>query len=73
METIALTVEIDREVDGRWMAEVPELSGVMAYGETELDAVRNVEALALRVLAGRVEHGEIPPHSVKISVPVSAE
>lgn len=48
-----LTIETEQEDDGRWIAEVPELSGVMAYGATEREAVANAEALALRVLAER--------------------
>ncbi len=47
-------IEIDREEDGRWIAEVPDLPGVMAYGRDRADAVANVQALALRVLAARV-------------------
>ena len=53
-----LRVEFDREDDGRWIAEVPELPGVMAYGLTQTEALAAVEALALRVLADRLEHGE---------------
>lgn len=56
-----LTIEFDREEDGRWIAEIPELPGVMAYGETAADAKTKVEALALRVLADRLEHGEQIP------------
>jgi predicted RNase H-like HicB family nuclease len=56
-----LTIEIDREEDGRWIAGVPDLPGVMAYGGTREEAVSRVEALALRVLADRVEHGETVP------------
>lgn len=51
-----ITFETEREIDGRWIAEVPELPGVMAYGTTELQAIGNAEALALRVLAERIEH-----------------
>jgi predicted RNase H-like HicB family nuclease len=56
---VRYAVEIEREVDGRWMAEVSELPGVMAYGATREAAVASVEALALRVLADRLEHGEL--------------
>jgi predicted RNase H-like HicB family nuclease len=52
-----LRVEFDREDDGRWIAEVPELPGVMAHGLTQSEALAAVEALALRVLADRLEHG----------------
>lgn len=53
-----LTIEVEREDDGRWIAEVPELPGVMVYGETRDEAIRRVQVLALRVLADRLEHGE---------------
>jgi predicted RNase H-like HicB family nuclease len=51
-------IEIERETDGRWIAEIPNLPGVMAYGKTKLDAVRSVRALALRVLADRIERAK---------------
>jgi len=56
-----LRIEIERETDGRFIAEVPELPGVMTYGSTREEAVAKVEALALRVLADRVERGETVP------------
>ena len=52
-----LTVEIDREEDGRWIAEVPAIPGVLAYSGTSEEARARVEALALRVMADRREHG----------------
>ena len=55
------TVESEKETDGRWIAEVPELSGVLAYGATREEALAKALALALRVLADRLEHGEAPP------------
>lgn len=70
MSAVSLTIELDREEDGRWFAEVPELPGVIAYGSSQADAVRNVEALAFRVLADRLEHGEVAPHSVTIALPL---
>ena len=54
-------VEIDQEVDGRWIAEVPELPGVLTYGQSREEAVRRAQALSLRVLAERLEHGESLP------------
>ena len=54
-------VEIEKEKDGRWIAEIPQIPGVMAYGRTRAQAVTRVEALALRVLAERIEHGETSP------------
>lgn len=62
-----LTVELEREDDGRWIAEVPDLSGVMAYGATADEARARVQALALRVLAERLEHGEAAPDLLSIS------
>jgi predicted RNase H-like HicB family nuclease len=56
-----LRIEIDREMDGRWIAEVPDLPGVMCYGQTRAEALSKVESLALRVLADRIEHGEAVP------------
>jgi predicted RNase H-like HicB family nuclease len=58
---VNLRIEIDQEDDGRWLTEVPDLPGVMAYGQTREEAVARVKALALRVLADRFEHGEEVP------------
>jgi predicted RNase H-like HicB family nuclease len=60
-------VEIEQEDDGRWLAEVNELPGVLAYGATPDEARARVQALALRVLADRLEHGEAGPDLVNIS------
>ncbi len=54
-----LKIEIDRETDGRWLAEVKDLPGVMVYAKTRKEATARVQALALRVLADRLEHGEV--------------
>ena len=62
-----LTVEVEREEDGRWLAEVPDLAGVLAYGQTRDEAVARAEALALRVLADRLEQGEAGPDLVSVS------
>ena len=56
-----LRIEFEQETDGRWVDEIPELSGVLAYGATQQEARAKVEALALRVLADRLEHGETIP------------
>ena len=56
-----LRIEFDREDDGRWIAEIATLPGVMAYGASQNEARAKVEALALRTLADRLEHGEIVP------------
>ena len=64
-----LTIETDREEDGRWIAEVPELPGVVAYGTTQGDAMAKAEALALRALAEQLEHGERRAIALSITVP----
>jgi predicted RNase H-like HicB family nuclease len=56
-----LTIEVEREEDGRWLAEVPELPGVLAYGKTRAEAIDRAQTLSLRVLADRIEHGEPVP------------
>jgi predicted RNase H-like HicB family nuclease len=60
-------VEIEQEEDGRWIAEVVDLPGVMAYGTTPEDARLRVQVLALRVLADRLEHGDAGSDLVSIS------
>jgi len=55
------TVEVERETDGRWISEVVDLPGVLAYGESRDEAVARAKALAFRVLADRLEHGEQVP------------
>ena len=57
-----LAIEVEQEEDGRWIAEVPQLPGVLAYGQTRQEAVDRVQSLSLRVLADRLDHGEpVPP------------
>ena len=56
-----MKIEIEREVDGRWIAEIPELPGVMVYGDSRNEAISKAEALAFRVLADRLEHEEEIP------------
>jgi len=56
-----MRIELDREADGRWIAEVPDLPGVMVYGTTRQDAIAKAEALALRIIADRLDHGEAIP------------
>jgi predicted RNase H-like HicB family nuclease len=64
-------VEVQQEEDGRWIAEVIELPGVLAYGRTPEEARAKVQALALRVVADRLEHGEAGPDLVSISFAVA--
>jgi predicted RNase H-like HicB family nuclease len=59
--TTPMRIEIDQENDGRWIAEVSDLEGVLAYGENREQAVAKVESLALRVIADRLDHGESIP------------
>jgi predicted RNase H-like HicB family nuclease len=64
---VTFAVEIEREEDGRWIAEVPALPGVLAYGNSEEEAKAKVQALALRVVADRLEHGEEGPELLSIT------
>jgi predicted RNase H-like HicB family nuclease len=66
------TIEHEQESDGRWLAEVIELPGVMAYGASAADAVSKVEILALRVIAERLENNESKPLPINISIPIAA-
>jgi predicted RNase H-like HicB family nuclease len=60
-------IDIDREEDGRWIAEVPDLPGVLTYGQSRDEAVARVQALALRVIAERLEHNEAPPQLLAVT------
>ncbi len=62
-----LTVEFEQEEDGRWLAEIIDLPGVMVYGSTRAEATARVQALALRVLADRLEHSEGAPEMLNVS------
>lgn len=70
--SMRLLVELDREVDGRWIADVPDLPGVLVYGTTRESALSAVQALALRVLADRLEHGEPLPEPLEVSFVIAA-
>ncbi len=61
-----MRIEIEQEEDGRWLSEIPDLPGVMVYGLTREEAVARLKALALRVLADRLEHGESVPELVEV-------
>ena len=66
-----MKIELEREENGRWIAEIPDLPGVMSYGQSREEAIAKVMALALRVLADRVEHNEeIPELSAIFAAPV---
>jgi predicted RNase H-like HicB family nuclease len=62
MASSKLSVQVEREDDGRWIAEVPEIPGALVYGSTREEALTRVEALVLRVLADRLEHGDAVPY-----------
>ena len=62
-----LAIELEREDDGRWIAEVPALAGVLAYGQSREQAVAKVQALALPVLAEQLEHGEAAPELLSVT------
>ena len=64
---VTLRVEFERETDGRWIADIPELPGVMAYGQTREEAGARVQALALRVIADRLDHGETAPELMSLT------
>jgi predicted RNase H-like HicB family nuclease len=63
---MCLTVSLELEDDGRWIAEVQELPGVLVYGTTQDDAIAKAKALSLRILADRIEHGETVPEMAQL-------
>lgn len=67
-----LTIELEREADGRWIAEVVDLPGVLVYGATRDEALTGAQALALRVVADRLEHTETPAAPLDLSFVVNA-
>jgi predicted RNase H-like HicB family nuclease len=71
-DIMKLTIECEQETDGRWLAEVPELPGVLAYGSTADEAMARAQVLALRVMAERLEHGEARAVDIVMSVPAAA-
>jgi predicted RNase H-like HicB family nuclease len=69
--SIKLTIERDREADGRWIAEVPEWN-VLPYGDSRRDAVRRVQPGAREIILDRIAHGELPPDSAVATFDVAA-
>jgi len=65
--SVSFPIELDREEDGRWLAEIPDLPGVLCYGTTRDEAMARVQALALRVLAERLEQAEAPAEFLEVS------
>ena len=68
-DSMNYTIEAELEEDGRWLAEVPQLPGVLVYGATRDEAMSRAQVLALRVIAERLEHGEASPQPINISIP----
>ena len=66
-----LTIELDREVDGRWIAEVPELN-VLLYGNTKQDAIQRAQSAAREIVLDRIAHGELPPDSANAIFDIAA-
>jgi predicted RNase H-like HicB family nuclease len=64
---VTFKIELEREEDGRWIAEIPDLAGVLCYGATQAEAVAKIQALALRVLAERLEHQEAPGEFLNVT------
>ena len=61
-----MTIELEQEDDGRWIAEAPQIPGALAYGDTKDEAISKVESLVLRILADRLDHGEMAPELEKV-------
>jgi predicted RNase H-like HicB family nuclease len=70
---VKLSIELDREDDGRWIAEALELPGVMSYGVTREEAISNAERLAIEVIAERIQHGDLPSSALNVSFLVLSE
>ena len=68
-----LSIELDREDDGRWIAEALGLPGVLTYGATREEAIRKAETLAIEVIADRISHGELPSSALNVSFLVLSE
>jgi predicted RNase H-like HicB family nuclease len=70
---VNLTIDLDREEDGRWIAEALELPGVMCYGQSRDEAISNTERLAIEVIADRIAHGELPSSALAVSFTIPDE
>ena len=66
------SIECEQEVDGRWIAEIPQLPGILCYGKTADEAVAKAQVLALRAMAERLENSESRPVEINISLPIAA-
>jgi predicted RNase H-like HicB family nuclease len=72
MKHMQLNIRLLRETDGRWIADIPELPGVTVYGTTPEEATLKVKALALRVIAEEIEHGEMKPAADTLRFSIAA-
>jgi predicted RNase H-like HicB family nuclease len=70
---VNLTIEMNREEDGRWIAEAVELPGVMCYGQSREEAISNAERLAIEIIADRIAHGELPSSALSVSFTIPDE
>jgi predicted RNase H-like HicB family nuclease len=70
---VKLSIELDREDDGRWIAEALELPGAMTYGSTRAEAISNTERLGIEIIADRIQHGELPSSALNVSFQVLRE
>lgn len=70
---VDLTIDLDREEDGRWIADALELPGVMCYGQTRDEAISNTERLAIEVIADRIAHQELPSSALNVSFTITDE
>jgi predicted RNase H-like HicB family nuclease len=70
---VNLTIDLDREEDGRWIADALELPGVMCYGQTRDEAISNTERLAIEVIADRIAHNELPSSALNVSFTIPDE
>jgi predicted RNase H-like HicB family nuclease len=70
---VNLTIDLDREEDGRWIAEALELPGVMSYGKTREQAISHAERIAIEVIADRITHGELPSSALSVSFTITDE
>jgi predicted RNase H-like HicB family nuclease len=72
-DAVDVSIELDREDDGRWIAEALELPGVMSYGLSREEAISNTERLAIEAIADRVRHGELPASTLNVSFHILRE
>jgi predicted RNase H-like HicB family nuclease len=70
---VKVTIDLDREEDGRWIAEALELPGVMSYGTSRDEAISNAERLSIEVIADRIAHGELPSSALNVAFTILDE